>query len=199
MVDSEPQVIVIAGPNGAGKSTLAPFMLRDAYGVAEFVNADTIARGLSAFNPEGVAFEAGRVMLNRLRDLAEQRATFAFETTLSSRTYARWISNLRQRGYIFNIMFLWLNSPELAVQRVGERVRMGGHDIPEDVIRRRYFKGIRNFIHLYQLLAESWGVYDNSSRGNPRFMAQGSRTNTTKIFLDEEWQKFLEQANESRT
>src|SRR3712207_6585578 len=140
MGESRPKLIAIAGPNGAGKSTLAPFMLRDAYGVTEFVNADTIAQGLSAFSPEAAAFDAGRIMLKRLRDLAARRVNFAFETTLASRSYAAWVSGLRARGYEFNLMLLWLRSPELAVERVRQRVRAGGHNIPESVIRRRYFK-----------------------------------------------------------
>lgn len=174
-------------------------MLRDTYSLTEFVNADTIAQGLSAYNPEGVAFEAGRVMLKRVHDLAEQRTTFAFETTLSSRSYAAWIRGLRQSGYVFNLLFLWLDSPELAIQRVEGRVRRGGHDVPEHVIRRRYFKGTRNFFTLYRSLAESWGVYDNSDFGNPQLMAQGSGDNIQEVFLREAWRQFVRQADESRT
>ncbi len=190
------KVIAIAGPNGAGKSTLAPFMLRDEYGLLEFVNADTIAHGLSAFDPEGVALEAGRIMLRRLRALAARRASFAFETTLASRSYAPWVVGLRQRGYEFNLMFLWLRSPELAVQRVRERVRAGGHDVPESVIRQRYAKGVWNFFGLYQPLSDSWGVYDNSSRGEPRLIAQGAGGAVARVFVEDGWQEFKGQANE---
>jgi predicted ABC-type ATPase len=197
MSDASPKVIAIAGPNGAGKSTLAPFMLRDAYGLLEFVNADTIARGLAAFDPESVAFEAGRIMLRRLRDLAGRRRSFAFETTLASRSYATWIKELRRQGYEFSLLFLWLRTPELAVQRVRARVRIGGHDVPEDVIRRRYHKGVKNFFGLYQALAGSWGVYDNSSRGNPRFVAEGMGGNVTGIHAEGAWRLFTRQANES--
>jgi predicted ABC-type ATPase len=196
MVERLPKLIAISGPNGAGKSTLAPFLLRDAYGSTEFVNADTIAQGLSAFSPETVAFEAGRIMLRRLRDLAERRISFAFETTLASRSYAPWITGLLERGYEFNLMFLWLRSPDLAVQRVKERVRAGGHDIPEQIVRRRYFKGINNFFRLYQALADSWGVYDNSNGGSALLVAKGSRGNVAKIYDEAAWQLFTRQVNE---
>ena len=199
MIEPSLQVIVIAGPNGAGKSTLVPLMLRDTYGLEDFVNADTIAQGLSAFAPESVAFEAGRVMLKRLHGLAKQRVSFAFETTLSSRSYAPWIAGMRQQGYESNLMFFWLRSSELAVQRVRGRVRMGGHNVPESVIRRRYIKGVRNFFDLYQALADSWGVYDNSSPGEPKFVAKGSGSSVTEIFIEDTWQQLVRQVNESRT
>ena len=112
---------IIAGPNGAGKSTLAPFLLRDTFGLLEFVNADTISAGLSAFNAEAVAFEAGRVMLTRLRELAASKQNFAFESTLATRSYAPWISRLVEDGYDFHLLFLWLSTAELAIQRVSER------------------------------------------------------------------------------
>ena len=130
MDESAPQVIVIAGPNGAGKSTLAPFLLRDAFGPMQFVNADAIALGLSAFRPETAAFEAGRAMLKRLHDLTRQQESFAFESTLAGRAYAQWLESLRGQGYGFHLIFLSLCSPDLAVQRVRERVRAGGHDVP---------------------------------------------------------------------
>jgi predicted ABC-type ATPase len=139
------EIIILAGPNGAGKSTLAPFLLRDWLGLTEFVNADVIASGLSAFEPERAAFEAGRIMLRRLRELVAQRQNFAFETTLATRSYATWLRQLMQEGWHVNLVFIWLDSPELAVQRVAARVAAGGHDIPEATIRRRYDKGIRNF------------------------------------------------------
>jgi predicted ABC-type ATPase len=119
--NKSPQIIVIAGPNGAGKSTLAPHLLKDTFGLLEYVNnADTIAHGLSAFNPEGVAFEAGRVMLERLHSLAEQQKSFAYETTLATRSYAVWLSRLKHQGYRFHLLYLWLRSPELALYRIRE-------------------------------------------------------------------------------
>jgi len=121
MCEQSPKIIIIAGPNGAGKSTLAPFLLRDTLGLMQYVNADSIALGLSAFQPEKIAFEAGRIMLKRLHDLARQRASFAFESTLASRSYARWVAGLRHQGYDFQLLFLWLRSHHLAVQRVRAR------------------------------------------------------------------------------
>jgi predicted ABC-type ATPase len=190
--EPRPHVIIIAGPNGAGKSTLAPFLLRATFGVMEYVNADAIALGLSAFQPERVAFGAGRIMLQRLRALAARRTTFAFESTLATRSYAPWIRQLDRQGYAFHVLFLWLRSPELAVQRVRERVRMGGHDVPDAVIHRRYRHGIRNFHVLYRPLAESWSVYDNSVAHAPMLLATGTGTALPTIYQPELWHRFCE-------
>ena len=192
MTETDPQVVVIAGPNGAGKTTLAPFLLRETLGVLEYVNADPIALGLSGFDPGSVAFEAGRVMLNRLHDLAEQRKTFAFESTLAGKSYAGWIRKLRNDGYNFQLMFLWLRSPDLAVQRVRERVRAGGHDVAEEIVRRRYPAGLRNFWRLYQPLADTWAVYDNSDVPSPLIIAQGGLGEGQSIVDAELWKRFRE-------
>ncbi|HZS09264.1 MAG TPA: zeta toxin family protein [Blastocatellia bacterium] len=194
MTKPSPQIIILAGPNGAGKSTLAPFLLRDHFGSLEFVNADTIASGLSAFQPERAAIEAGRVMLKRLRELAARRENFAFETTLATKSYVPWLSQLVQDGYLINLMFVWLSSPELAVERVKERVASGGHDIPKEIIRRRYKKGIRNFFTLYQLIAETWGVYDNSEAGEPVLIAKGKLKTQQIILQADRWTQFIEAA-----
>src|SRR5262245_35222782 len=138
MTVKRPTVAIIAGPNGAGKSTIARKMLSPAAGVEHFVNADVIGQGLSAFRSEAMALKAGRIMLEHLHELADTRCTFAFETTLASRTFAPWVADLKGKGYLFRLLFLWLPSPELAMTRVRDRVRRGGHDIPEDTIRRRY-------------------------------------------------------------
>lgn len=169
-----PHVIVVAGPNGAGKSTTAPHLLRDALEVTEFVNADTIAAGLSAFRPESVAIAAGRIMLARMRQLAAARVTFAFETTLASRSLAPWVTGLKRGGYHVHLLFLWLRSADLAVNRVAERVRLGGHDIPAEVVRRRYEKALRNFFEVYLPLADSWQFFDNSHATGPRIIAAGT-------------------------
>jgi predicted ABC-type ATPase len=186
------QVIVIAGPNGAGKTTLAPFLLRDKLGVLEYVNADPIAQGLSGFDPASVAVTAGRVMLSRLHDLAEQRKTFAFESTLAAKHYAGWIKKLRDHGYAFQLMFLWLRSADLAVQRVRERVHAGGHHVPEQVIRRRYAAGLTNFSKLYQPLANTWAIYDNSHLPSPIMIAQGGQGESETIIRDDLWKRFQE-------
>ncbi len=192
-MSANPKIIVIAGCNGAGKSTIAPHLLRDAFGLKDFVNADTIAQGLSAFSPESVSFEAGRLMLQRLRDLAEQRKSFSFETTLATRFYKHWISGLKHEGFEFHLVFLWLKSPELACERVQNRVNFGGHNIPKDVIYRRYFKGLQNFFKLYQPIADSWAFYDNSKFGNPDIIAEGGQTSET-IFNEEIWREICKLA-----
>jgi predicted ABC-type ATPase len=171
-----PRVIALAGPNGAGKSTTAERLLRGPLAVGEFVNADLIAQGLSGLAPDRAAIAAGRVMMTRLRQLAAQQTSFAFETTLASRTFAPWVKKLNHMGYQFHILFLWLPSPDVAVARVAERVRLGGHNVPESTVRRRYRAGIRNFLELYQPLAQSWKVADNSGVGPLRVIAAGSAT-----------------------
>ncbi|HJQ23849.1 MAG TPA: zeta toxin family protein [Blastocatellia bacterium] len=189
-----PKLIILAGPNGAGKSTLAPFLLRDTLGIVEYVNADTLAAGLSAFQPESVAMQAGRIMLKRLHELAADGANFAFESTLATRSYAPWISALLAQGYEFHLYFLWLRRVEIAIARVKERVQLGGHDIPEAAIRRRYRRGIRNFFSFDQPLAESWGVYDNSLR-EPLLIAKGKTTRITDAQQRDLWASFCEAAN----
>jgi len=169
----QPHVILIAGPNGAGKSTIAPRVLQGTMAVKEFVNADVIARGLSGFDPAGVALTAGRLMLERLEQLASSRQNFAFETTLASRTFAPRIRALRSDGYSFHLIYLWLPSADQAIARVASRVLMGGHHVPDETVRRRYVAGIQNFFSLYRPIADSWRWYDNSNRENPRLIASG--------------------------
>lgn len=192
MAEAKPQVIVIAGPNGAGKSTLAPFLLRDSLDLHDYVNADPIALGLSGFNPSSVAFKAGRVMLNRLYDLARQRRSFAFETTLATRSYAGWMETLRADGYNCQLIFLWLRSPKLAVRRVQEPVLSGGHDVPESVVIRRYARGLENFRTIYQPPADVWSVYDNSDSLEPISIASGGRDRQLAILKSDAWTKFSE-------
>lgn len=181
-----PDLIVISGANGSGKSTLAPHLLRDAFGIVEFVNADTIAQGLSAFAPENAAFDAGRIMLKRLNELAVQHKDFAFETTLASRFYARWLRNLQLQGYNAHLIFLWLNTPELAIERVKARVRLGGHDVPENTIERRYKRGVRNFFNIYRPIANSWQLFD-ASESFLNEVAFGDRVNNETILNEPLW------------
>ncbi|HVF54504.1 MAG TPA: AAA family ATPase [Pyrinomonadaceae bacterium] len=195
MSDEIPHVIAVAGPNGSGKTSRAPKVLRELFGLTDYVNADVIAQGLSAFRPETVAFDAGRVMLRRLHKLSAARQSFAFETTFAGRAHARWIErNKTESGYEFHIMYLWLRSPELAVQRVRQRVRQGGHDIPDEVVRRRYASGVRNFFGLYRPLANSWGLYDNSVYNNPHMVAIGGENMETRVFDEQVWRQFCEAA-----
>lgn len=184
-----PHVVVIAGPNGAGKSTLAPALLRDTLNIPEYVNADTIAEGLSAFAPEDASFDAGRVMLGRLHDLAEEGRDFAFETTLASRSYAGWLNRLRtDSGYRVNLIFLWLDSVDLAIERVAARVRSGGHAIPEETIRRRYDRGLKNFFELYLPVANLWSVRDTSSKQSVEIARYTEEAGET-IFYAETWKR----------
>ncbi len=187
-----PQIVIISGPNGAGKSTTAKALLRDILEMTTYVNADTIAAGLSAFHPENVALEAGRITLKWLHHLAEKQADFAFETTLSSRSYAQWVQQQKQKGYHCQLVFLWLNSPNLAVQRVKERVASGGHNIPETTIHRRYKKGIQNFFDLYKKIADNWTVDNNSIYANPVLMAKGKLEKVLELPQPELWKQFCE-------
>jgi len=174
-------VVALAGPNGAGKSTAGPALLRETLRITEFVNADVIARGLSAFAPEKAAFAAGRAMISRMQALAKKRVSFAFETTLAGRSHAVWIRRLVESGYEFHLFFLWLPTAEFAVERVRDRVRLGGHAVPEETVRRRYRTGIRNFFRIYRPLAASWRLYDNSSGPVPTIIAVGSFETTRAI------------------
>jgi predicted ABC-type ATPase len=188
----QPHVIVLAGPNGAGKSTVAPALLAGALGITEFVNADVIARGLSGFDPENSAMDAGRIMLLRLKELAANRRSFAFETTLASRSFAPWIARLRRKGYAFHPHFLRLSSADLAVARVQERVATGGHDVPEKTIRRRYQRGSANFFRLYRPLTSTWHFYDNYSRTGYRLIAAGRGDTVITIVNKAIWQAIIE-------
>lgn len=158
-----PDLYIIGGANGSGKTTTALQILPNILEVFEYVNADEIAAGLSPFNPESVAIQAGRLMLERLNTLVEAQADFAFETTLATRSFARFLRNCKSQGYRINLIYFWLQSPELAIARVRRRVESGGHNIPEDTIRRRYERGRKNLIDLYFPLCDRWIVYDNSS------------------------------------
>ena len=159
---SPPRVVIFAGPNGAGKSTHADAILA-ALGIDTFVNADYIARGLSGRKTDIVAFEAGRIMLKRLHQLGEAGADFSFESTLSSRTFAPFLRSLKARGYVVAVYYFSLSSAQLAVRRVKLRVSMGGHDVPGDVVKRRFGRSLNNFFNLYAPLADEWTMFDNSS------------------------------------
>lgn len=156
------RIVIIAGPNGAGKTTFAREFLPNEANCPIFVNADLIAAGLSPFAPELAAFKAGRLMLEEIAAYVKRGESFAFETTLSGLTYAQMIPVWRDSGYIVELAFLSLPDVEMAIERVAMRVKQGGHNITQDVIRRRYAHGISNF-ERYKLLVDSWQLYDNSS------------------------------------
>ena len=159
---TKPRVLIIAGPNGAGKTTFAREYLPNEADCPIFVNADLIAAGLAPFDPTKAAIAAGRLMLSELKRHAESRESFAFETTLAGTLYLRMISEWQRSGYIVKLIFLQLSSADDAVNRVAQRVRHGGHDIPEKTIRRRFTKGMANFKDLYAPIVDSWSLYDNS-------------------------------------
>jgi predicted ABC-type ATPase len=153
---------IIAGPNGVGKTTFAREFLPNYAKCNNFVNADLIAQALAPFSPETAAVRAGRMMLHEIKTLAKKRASFAFETTLSGRGYETWLRELREQGYKIHIFFLCVENVDLSLSRVRERVSRGGHDIPEEVTRRRFDRSIRNFLGRYRRLADRWTLFDNS-------------------------------------
>ncbi|GAA4469261.1 zeta toxin family protein [Nemorincola caseinilytica] len=153
---------IIAGCNGAGKTTASFTVFPDVLGCREFVNADNIAAGISPFNPESVAIEAGRIMLHRIDELLETGVDFAIETTLATRSYVGLVHRAHRMGYTVTLIYIWLTTPELALQRVAERVQKGGHNIPGNVVRRRYYKGAHNLFHLFMPICDTWIVADNS-------------------------------------
>ncbi len=171
---------IISGCNGAGKTTASFTVLPEMLDCKEFVNADEIAKGLSPFQPERVAIEAGKIMLRRIRELLNQNLDFAFETTLATKTYTKLIQKAQSDGYFVTLIFFWLSSPELAVERVRARVNSGGHNIPVDVIYRRYFSGISNLSKLYLPVSDYWMIIDNSESPY-QIIAEGNRMNNPNI------------------
>ena len=157
---SPKRIIILAGPNGAGKTTFAREYLTHEADCPAFINADLIAEGLSPFAPDRVAISAGRIMLKQMADYVRRNESFAFETTLSGKNYARSIPQWRGRGYTVKLHFLSLPSASVAVARVAERVRQGGHNVPEDVIRRRFASGLDNFERIYKAIVDEWTLYD---------------------------------------
>ena len=166
------RIIIVAGPNGAGKTTFAEEFLPKEAGCPVFVNADLIAAGISPFDPDRAAFKAGRLMMEEIHGHVRRKVSFAFETTLSGRCYARMIPDWQASGFTVKLFFLRLTSPELAIARVRQRVRAGGHDVPESTIRRRFLAGLRNFETLYKPIVNEWILYDNSGP-RPRIIAKG--------------------------
>lgn len=174
MAEKAQKILIIAGPNGAGKTTFAREYLLHEANCPIFVNADLIAAGLSPFEPDSAALQAGRLMLAEIARYAAAGVSFGFETTLAGRTYARMIPRWQKDGYRVEITFLQLDCPETAIARVAERVRQGGHDVPEAVIRRRFQAGKKNFDLLYRDLVDDWILYDNSGE-HPRLIGSSAR------------------------
>ncbi|GGG94791.1 zeta toxin family protein [Pedobacter zeae] len=177
---------IISGCNGAGKTTASFTVLPEMLNCREFVNADEIARGISPFKPESVAIQAGKIMLSRIDELLHQKVDFAIETTLTTKSYLNTIEKAKLLGYRVTLLFFWLNDVELAIERVKTRVLEGGHDIPEEVIRRRYIKGMRNLQQFIKNV-DFWFVLNNSKE-SLYFIAEGNKTEIT-IFEKENWKK----------
>lgn len=168
---NNPKLYIIAGPNGSGKTIFVRRFLPFYTDCINFVNADLIASGLSPFSPEIAAIKAGKLMLEEIDAFRKRHADFAFETTLSGKTYVKLLKEMKIGGYEIHIYFLWLRNVDLALKRVAERVAMGGHDVPAGTVRRRFERGLHNLFHLYRSFADSWTIFDNSELA-PRVVAK---------------------------
>jgi predicted ABC-type ATPase len=189
-----PQFLVVGGANGSGKSTSAPAVLPH---LLPYINADEIAKTLSAETGAARDIRAGRLLLAEWHRMEALRADFAIETTLASHALAIRVARLQEAGYQFHLLFFWLSSADLALARVAERVRQGGHDIPENTIRRRYHAGLRNFFLVYQPMADTWRVFDNSRMGETHLVVTGQRGEVRTVHESITWEKMKEKsANE---
>jgi len=179
---------IICGCNGAGKTTASFNILPDILHCKEYVNADEIARGISPFQPDKVAIESGRIMLHRIEELLELGVDFAFETTLSTRSFIGTIEKAKLKGYSITLIYFWLESTELAIKRVQTRVEEGGHNIPTDTIVRRYYSGLRNLFNLYYNWCDLILLYDNS-KSNPELLFEKSTGNSEIIYNKDKFQQ----------
>lgn len=190
-----PNLFIIAGCNGAGKTTASFTILPEMLNCKEFVNADEIAKGISPFQPENVSFQAGRIMLERISFLIDTNVDFAFETTLTTLSYLGTIQIAKSKGYTITLLYFWLNDVNLALERVKTRVSEGGHNVPEDVVRRRYFRGMFNFINKFVRVCDYWIVINNSNKPY-NFIAEGQDNSAPQIYDFETW-KILNESNEA--
>lgn len=188
-----PNLYIIAGCNGAGKTTASYTVLPEIWDCKEFVNADNIAAGLSPFNPASVALAAGRIMLSRIHELIVEKADFAFETTLATRTYVSLIKDAKEKGYHVTLVYFWLDSPVHAIKRVAKRVSEGGHHIPDEIVTRRYYRGLHNLINLYVPVCDKWMVLDNTDL-TPEIIAQYDEFGKV-IVNDEIWDIIQQESN----
>lgn len=192
-----PRLYIISGCNGAGKTTASYSLLPEMLDCSEFVNSDEFAKGLSPFNPEKASIQASRYMLMKIRYMLNKHSDFAVETTLATRTLLKTVRMAQKAGYTVTLLYFWLNSPELAIQRVRARVEAGGHDIPEETIRRRYHVGIDYFFHYYAPVCERWILADNSQIPF-RVIAEGSCNEVINIRDKDTYDRILEIARERR-
>ncbi|MGO4290963.1 zeta toxin family protein [Chitinophaga sp. RAB17] len=183
---------IIAGCNGAGKTTASFTILPEILDCREFVNADIIAAEISPLHPELAAFEAGRIMLNKIHLLMKEKKDFAFETTLATRSYVSLIKNAKKEGYTITLLYFWLDSPEIAKRRVLNRVQAGGHNIPPEVIERRYYRGIDNLVKLYTPVCDNWMIVD-SMEPIPQEVALGGNAGLKLILNNYIWDVIQQQ------
>ena len=181
-----PNLFIIAGCNGAGKTTASYEFLPEFFNIERFINADEIAREIAPESPELVAFAAGRNMLTQVRQLIGEGKDFAFETTLSSRSFASLCEDAKAAGYLIYLIFYWLESPAMALDRVRSRVAHGGHHVPDDVVVRRYYGGLKNLLNLYRRIVDYWLVFDSSGKP-PEIIVRGSRETGDSISKPVKW------------
>jgi len=186
MMSKLPKLYIIAGCNGAGKTTASFTILPEVLGCKEFINADEIAKGLSPFQPESVAMQAGRIMLARMDELLQKGETFAFETTLATKSYKQKIEWAQANGYEVTLLFFWLDSPNIAKERVAQRVAEGGHSIPLETIERRYYNGIANLFTIYIDIVDICYIFDNSE-GRKELIAQKERHKDIVIYNNDKF------------
>jgi len=185
-----PNLYIIAGCNGAGKTTASFNVLPNMLNCQEFVNADEIARGISPFNPEKGAIRAGKIMLTTIDELLEKQVDFAIETTLTTKSYTRTVAYAQSIGYEVTMLFFWLNSEEMAINRVKQRVKEGGHNIPEETIRRRYHRGIFNLLNIFSDICDNYMIIDNSTE---KYLYIAEKMDGNTIVHSEELFRFLKQ------
>ncbi len=193
-----PNFYIIAGCNGAGKTTASYTILPEMLNCKEFVNADSIAAGLSPFNPESVAIEAGRIMLTRINELLDRGEDFAIETTLATKSYVSLIKKAREKGYKITLVYFWLESPQEAIQRVAIRVSKGGHYIPDNIVERRYYRGISNLYNLYIQVCDYWMIFSNTV-GTPEFITEGEFNQVNVVYNTDIWNIIMLQSDGNQT
>lgn len=192
------KILMIAGPNGSGKTTMTLELIRNCSMLYEFINADEIARGLAPKHPESMALTASKLMIKRLKELLDADQSFAFETTASGTNYVKHLKSAKAKGYEISLTFLWLSKPEEAVRRVAQRVKQGGHHVPEESVVRRYYSGIKNLVLHYLPLADEVLIMDNSSKeeASRRVIARKNQNNPIDILNTTVWKKIKEISNE---
>lgn len=191
-----PNIYIIAGPNGAGKTTASNVLIPHFLNCKEFVNADSIAQGLSPFNAKTMEVRAARLMLLRIKELIELRANFAFETTLTTRSYVALLNDAKKKGYKIFLFYFWINSVDLALNRISERVSKGGHDVPRVVVERRFYRSLNYLVNIFFKLVNYWYIIDNNSP-KPILIAKGRNSIIKKIFNENIWRLIHE--NEKKT